>query len=473
MFGVFILERLYNVNVTSKADSQEYSENVAYLASQVYGLYGALIYFTPLVGGFVADRYTGQRPVILFGAIVMCAGHIFMAIESLFVFAMLLIIIGMAGFKANVTTQVGLLYDQNPDDNSNESENDRHYPAQADSDIDIDGMNGDTNTLDNDKEDDKSKLLTSGGGGDDLDGVLDGNDDDDELDTALINGGNERNGKLTTDSPKDTSSLRDSGFLIFYAGINVGAMFAPIVCGLLREHVGTESGFIAAGIGMGVSFMTYFIFGKNLPSSRNSGNDRNSSSSADESSSSLLADVRREWKCITAIFILCSLTTMYHMVYGQDGNTLAQFGNDEVYTPFPYEFIQSINPFFILGLTFPFMALWKWQSSKNCEPSSVIKMSFGAALLAIAYAMLAFFTAIGQYNSTHWLVLVLAIFVWTVGEMYISPTGLSFVSRYDIARVVKIFTEICSDYGERVTAWDQRSLFQVPDVFSCFLIECI
>ncbi|MEZ5787510.1 MAG: peptide MFS transporter [Xanthobacteraceae bacterium] len=80
------------------------------LASQVYGLYTGLVYFTPLLGGLLADRVLGQRRTVILGASLMALGHFMMAFEQLLFLALLVLIFGSGAFKPNTTTQVGALY---------------------------------------------------------------------------------------------------------------------------------------------------------------------------------------------------------------------------------------------------------------------------------------------------------------------------------------------------------------------------
>lgn len=80
------------------------------LASQIYGLYTGFIYFTPVLGGWIADRWTGQRSAVALGAILMSAGHLAMAFDATFLVALLLLIAGCGLLKGNISTQVGSLY---------------------------------------------------------------------------------------------------------------------------------------------------------------------------------------------------------------------------------------------------------------------------------------------------------------------------------------------------------------------------
>lgn len=83
------------------------------LASQIYGLYAGFVYFTPIFGGIIADRWLGRRTAVVIGAILMSAGHFAMAFNESFLLALLLMTIGCGFLKGNISTQVGELYDPN------------------------------------------------------------------------------------------------------------------------------------------------------------------------------------------------------------------------------------------------------------------------------------------------------------------------------------------------------------------------
>ncbi|HEY4271901.1 MAG TPA: peptide MFS transporter [Candidatus Udaeobacter sp.] len=82
-------------------------------ASQIYGLYAGFVYFTPLLGGLIADRWIGQRNAVVIGALSMSAGHLAMAFDQTFLIALLLLIIGSGFLKGNISAQVGALYPPN------------------------------------------------------------------------------------------------------------------------------------------------------------------------------------------------------------------------------------------------------------------------------------------------------------------------------------------------------------------------
>jgi POT family proton-dependent oligopeptide transporter len=80
------------------------------LASQIFGLYSGFVYFTPLLGGIVADRWIGQRNAVVLGALSMSAGHLAMTFDESFLAALLLLVVGSGFLKGNISAQVGALY---------------------------------------------------------------------------------------------------------------------------------------------------------------------------------------------------------------------------------------------------------------------------------------------------------------------------------------------------------------------------
>jgi len=80
------------------------------LASQIFGLYSGFVYFTPLLGGMIADRWIGQRNAVVIGALSMSGGHIAMTFDQSFLLALLLLVVGSGFLKGNISAQVGALY---------------------------------------------------------------------------------------------------------------------------------------------------------------------------------------------------------------------------------------------------------------------------------------------------------------------------------------------------------------------------
>lgn len=82
------------------------------LATQIFGLYVGMVYFLPVFGGLLGDRWLGQRRAVILGAVAMATGHFLMAFEAAFLFALLALIVGSGLLKGNLVSQVGNLYDQ-------------------------------------------------------------------------------------------------------------------------------------------------------------------------------------------------------------------------------------------------------------------------------------------------------------------------------------------------------------------------
>jgi len=82
-------------------------------ASLIYGWYGGLVYFTPLIGGWVADRWLGIKRTVILGALLMAAGHLAMSLDATFLVALVLLIVGSGFLKGNISAQVGTLYPEN------------------------------------------------------------------------------------------------------------------------------------------------------------------------------------------------------------------------------------------------------------------------------------------------------------------------------------------------------------------------
>ena len=80
------------------------------LASQIFGLYSGFVYFTPLLGGLIADRWIGQRNAVVIGALLMSAGHLAMTFDQSFLLALLLLVTGSGFLKGNISSQVGAPY---------------------------------------------------------------------------------------------------------------------------------------------------------------------------------------------------------------------------------------------------------------------------------------------------------------------------------------------------------------------------
>ena len=332
-------------------------------ADQIYGLYTAFVYFTPVFGGILADRLIGQRRSVIAGAIIMAIGEFMMMSEALFFPAMLMLIVGNGFLKSNVSTQVGSLY-----------------------------AKGDVR--------------------------------------------------------------RDRAYNIFYVGINLGAWLSPFICGTLgqsKDAAGNEHwawGFGAAGVGMLIGLVLY-IFGQRYlaPDLVMKREDATSTTATPKKFT------KTELSRIAALIVICTLNISFWGVYEQQGNSL-QFWADgkadlHIFAflgsswEMPSTWFQSVNPMFIFLLTLVVNPFWAWLVRKGKDPSSVMKMAIGCFLLGFSFLVMIGGGRVvdgGHKASFGWL--VGCSFLLTLGEIYLSPVGLSLVTKIAPPRIVSMMMGI-------------------------------
>lgn len=307
-------------------------------ASFIYGTYTAMAYFTPIVGGVIADRWLGKRRAVILGGSIMALGHFLMAFEPLFFVALATIALGNGLFLPSLPSQINDLY--------------------------------------------------------------------------------------SADDPR-----RGRAYNVYYVGLNVGGMLAPLICGTLGEVYGWHYGFGAAGIGMFVGLMIYVAGQKYLPqeAQRNAA----ATSLAGAPSTQNAASSGRLWLLLLGVGIAA---TIFRGAYEQIGNTLPlwidsgvdrHLGNWVI----PMTWFQSLNPLLVISMT-PFL-LWFWRrrAEHGKETRPAIKMAIGALIVAAAYLMLALVTATLGDQRAAWPWLLAFFIVLTFGELYILPTGLGLFAR--------------------------------------------
>jgi proton-dependent oligopeptide transporter, POT family len=315
------------------------------LSALIYGTYTGLIYATPLLGGWMADRFFGQRWVALSGIVMMAFGHFMMAFESLLFPALALLIVGGGFFKTNTSTQVGLLYER-----------------------------GDPS--------------------------------------------------------------RDSGYSIFYVGINLGAFLAPFVCGTLGEEVGWRFGFGAAGVGMLLALIVYITGWRHLPP------EPPRAARAKKPRPPL---TKKEWKSVGALFLLVIPLTLYWACNEQQGNTIALWSIDNTDRALfgwniPWTWFQSFNPGVIFFGTPLILALWERQGAR--APNSATKMALGCYLMMAANLIMAFAAWHAGSGKSHWLWLAVYFTVMTAGEIYLYPVTMSLFSKIAPLRIVSLMMAV-------------------------------
>ncbi|MBQ2590128.1 MAG: peptide MFS transporter, partial [Paludibacteraceae bacterium] len=269
-------------------------------ASLIYGIFTGLVYFTPIIGGWLADRFLGQRLSIEIGAFTMMLGQFCLAAEqsttTLFA-GLTLLIIGNGFFKPNISVIVGQLYE-----------------------------------------------------------------------------------------PHDRRI--DSAFTIFYMGINIGALFAPLVTGFLAETFCYRAGFMAAGIGLLLGLITYMALGNRLLGDH--GKLIKSTGSADDDSRKNAPLTKTEKDRTASIFIITFFVIFFFAGFEQAGSSLSLYADKFIDRSIgswemPASWFQSINPLFIVLLAPLFSWLWKSLSLSGKEPSIVMKMGSGMVLLGVGF----------------------------------------------------------------------------------------
>jgi len=360
-------------------------------AGAIFGVYVALVYLGALPGGWIADRVLGQRKSVLYGGMIIASGHYCLALPSLktFYLGLGLIITGTALLKPNVSTMVGQLY--TPDD-----------------------------------------------------------------------------------------VRRDAGFSIFYMGINLGAFLAPLGCSYLGEEINWHYGFGLAGVGMTLGVIQYVMGWKHLaqiglppqgngPARRklavalgifllvgascaavvSHGAIKVSAQSVSRAFGAALALVvigmfgwlltSRHWtpverRRLYAIFAFFLASTLFWSLFQQTGSTLNLFAerntDRSLFGGFPAGWFQSEEPLFIILLA-PVFA-WLWVKLGKRDPSTPSKFAAGIVFAGLSFIVLVPVAA-RTGDSPLWL--TGTYFLLTLGELCLSPVGLSVTTKLAPERV--------------------------------------
>ncbi|WP_341658849.1 peptide MFS transporter [Vibrio sp.] len=330
-------------------------------ALDLYGIYTGLVYITPLIGGWLADNYLGQRRSILIGGALMAAGQFTLALPAemigmstlhSFYLGLALLIAGNGLFKPNISTMVGDLY-------------------------------------------------------------------------------------------QEGDNRRDGAFTIFYMGINLGALLAGIIVGSVTGEFGWKSGFVVAGIGMVISLVMQMSLAQSWlgdigmePSAKRE--------LANKKSQRKEPLTKEEFDRIKVILVMSVFTIVFWAGFEQAGglmNIYTQQYTDRMIGGFevPAAWFQSLNPFFIITLA-PILAIL-WVKLGKREPNSPVK--FALAMFFLALGFLCMVGAVMEQNGdtsvkTSMLWLVGAFFFHTLGELCLSPIGLSLVTKLAPLRLASL-----------------------------------
>ncbi len=400
-FGYYGMRGLLILFMTAPAAAGGLGFSVA-KAGAIYGIYTSMVYLASLPGGWIADRILGQQRAVLVGGLIMSVGYLTLSAPGLapFYTGLVLVVLGTGLLKPNISTIVGQLY-----------------------------------------------------------------------------------------SPEDRR--RDAGFSIFYMGINLGAFLAPLVCGFVGETYNYRWGLALAGVGMVIGVLTFVRGRPRLgeaglhPAAPEEEAERAAvrrklyqsgmglalvvvAAVAGEAAGmyELTAEVvvnlvglflfavvialfgwmffAGDWtpverKRLIAILVLFLVSCFFWSVFEQAGSTLNLFAKQDTERllfgfEFPASWLQSLNSFFIWTLA-PVFA-WLWMRLGPREPSSPAKFAWGMVLVGAGFLVLvppAMGVQGGEKAAFHWL--LLTYLLHTMGELCLSPVGLSAVTKLAPARV--------------------------------------
>jgi POT family proton-dependent oligopeptide transporter len=232
-------------------------------------------------------------------------------------------------------------------------------------------------------------------------------------------------------------SRRDGAFTIFYMGINLGAFFSPLVCGTLGQTVGWHWGFGAAGVGM-VTGLIIYLWGQRYLAPDVLTQRRAQAAQPKQKMTS------NEWARVGVLMVMCFLVSVFWAVFEQQGNTMQLWADKNTNWSFaglhiPSTWYQAFNPFMIFAFAPLLNIFWAKQAKSGGEPASLTKMGFGCLFLGLSYVVMIVAShgmAPDAQRSVLWLVGTTVIL--TLGELYLSPIGLSFVTKVAPARMVSM-----------------------------------
>ncbi len=305
--------------------------------AQVYGGFLAAVYFLPLFGGFLADRWLGFYRAVLVGAVLMAIGQAVLATGSgsTFFLALAFVAGGTGMLKPNVSTIVGGLY---------------------------------------------------------------------------------------TDRPH----LRDSGFNIFYMGINTGAFVAPLIVAWLRARYGWGAAFGSASVAMLLAIAVFTLGRPYLPSGA-----QKTETPAGPASPATANERARIWALLVVFAIVVAFWTAFY----QNGFTLTLWARDNTATSISPEVFQAVNPLGIILFSPLLVMVWTALRKRNAEPSTVAKIVIGMILTAATFGIMTSAGLAGGDTgkvSASWL--ISSYLVIALAEICLSPMGLSLVAKVAPAR---------------------------------------
>ena len=261
---------------------------------------------------------------------------------------------------------------------------------------------------------------------------------------------------------------RDAGFSIFYMGINLGAFLGPIIAGKLAEGVDWHLGFACAGVGMLFGLVQYVVGRRRLQPAieRLAARPRPAGAAAGAAAPGLSAE---DWRRIAAVVVLFLFASLFWGAYEQAGSTLSLFAdryvNLELLGVKLYaSWFVSIQAGFVILLSPAFA--WLWMRLGPRQPSSPAKFALALMFVGLAFVLLLPAGALAQSGvkvSPLWL--VGAYFIQELGELCLSPVGLSLVTKLSPVRLVGLLMGeffLSNAVGNKLAGWSAGFISTVP-----------
>jgi POT family proton-dependent oligopeptide transporter len=231
----------------------------------------------------------------------------------------------------------------------------------------------------------------------------------------------------------ENSRLKDRAYNLFYMGINIGAFLAPVIATIVQARFGFHPAFAVAAFGMVISVAILWRFKAHLE-----GGSKTPIVGSSAPVISRAIDAVAEWKRIAALVVVFAVVVVFWMVFHQNGTTITYWADENTDWNVRGIIANAINPAWVIILTPPLIAFWKWLDARGMEPATPIKMVIGMAMTSLAFLVLFFAARSGEATVTGadiyafkvspaWL--LGAYGVLTLGELMLSPMGLSLVSK--------------------------------------------
>ena len=226
---------------------------------------------------------------------------------------------------------------------------------------------------------------------------------------------------------RDRPELRDAGFNLFYMGINIGALVAPLSVAWLRAHYGWSVAFGSAAVAMVASLLVFVSGRRHI---------------ADAAAMAPRLDTRvnersedNERSRILTLLVVFGVSALFCIAFYQNAFTLTFWARDNTNTSIASESFQSVEPLGVIAFSASLVGVWAWLGRRGLEPSTPAKMLGGVLLVAAAFGLMSVAGLVGGDTgrvSVWWL--VSAYVLIALGEVCLSPMGLSLVNRVAPAR---------------------------------------